>query len=81
MGIPVGKLTLCTSLITLARPILSLFFPNLLSPPSPCLTLKDCAFAGIHPSQVLPVTLDVGTNNKTNLADPFYIGLKVRHLS
>jgi len=34
------------------------------------------ACAGIPPSQVLPVQLDVGTNNQANLDDPYYLGLR-----
>ncbi|MCS0670070.1 NAD-dependent malic enzyme [Cytobacillus firmus] len=34
------------------------------------------AAAGIDPSRVLPVVLDVGTNNKDLVADPIYIGNK-----
>jgi malate dehydrogenase (oxaloacetate-decarboxylating) len=32
------------------------------------------AAAGIHPSRVIPVSLDVGTNNEGLLNDPLYVG-------
>jgi malate dehydrogenase (oxaloacetate-decarboxylating)(NADP+) len=38
------------------------------------------ACAGIHPTQCLPVMLDCGTNNKTLLDDPLYIGIPSQRL-
>jgi len=38
------------------------------------------AAAGIHPEKTLPIVLDTGTANETNLKDPFYLGLRHKRL-
>ncbi|KFH47642.1 NADP-dependent malic enzyme-like protein [Hapsidospora chrysogenum ATCC 11550] len=39
------------------------------------------AAAGIHPEKTLPIVLDCGTNNETNLKDPLYLGLRQKRVS
>lgn len=40
-----------------------------------------CAYGGIAPHRVLPVTLDLGTDNEELLNDPLYNGVKERRLT
>ena len=39
-----------------------------------------CAAGGIAPHRVLPVALDVGTNNESLLTSPDYVGLQNKRL-
>ncbi|KXX77580.1 NADP-dependent malic enzyme [Madurella mycetomatis] len=39
------------------------------------------AAAGIHPDKTLPIVLDCGTANETNLKDPLYLGLRAKRVS
>jgi malate dehydrogenase (oxaloacetate-decarboxylating)(NADP+) len=55
---------------------LSLSFPRI---PIGKLALY-CAAGGIAPHRVLPVMLDVGTNNPDLISDPSYLGSKTPRL-
>ncbi|KAK0664455.1 hypothetical protein QBC41DRAFT_21090 [Cercophora samala] len=39
------------------------------------------AAAGIHPDKTLPIVLDCGTANETNLKDPLYLGMRSKRPS
>lgn len=39
------------------------------------------AAGGVNPKATLPIAIDFGTDNETLLADPLYVGQRIRRLS
>lgn len=39
------------------------------------------AAGGINPGRVLPIMLDVGTNNQAMIDNPFYLGIPQKRLT
>lgn len=87
MGIPVGKLSLYTALGGVRPSVVSIVLQLFIT--VYFLVLKWSHFSDLLVNswrkvlnllywQCLPVTIDVGTNNKKLLEDEFYIGLRQR---